>query len=106
MDILNWHELKMTLIHANVFVLGAITIRILQFIVVQVQGKDMVTHVTHGVNPITIHMCNSLMGPFINPLGTPDTPTLNSLNNHQHQMQKLWRCSRKIGNIIAEIREN
>ena len=65
-----------------------------------------VTHVTHGVNPITIHMCNSLMGPFINPLGTPDTPTLNSLNNHQHQMQKLWRCSRKIGNIIAEIREN
>jgi hypothetical protein len=82
---------------------GTITIRIPQFIVDQVQGKDMVTH---GVNPITNPMCNSLMGPFINPLGTPGTPTLNSLSNHLPLMQKLWRCSRKIGNIIAEIREN
>ena len=87
-----------------VVILGAITIQILQFIVDQVQGKVMVTH---GLNPITNPMFNSLMGPFINPLGTPGTPTpLNSLQRHQHQMQKLWRCSRKIGNIIAEIREN
>lgn len=82
---------------------GAITIRILQFIVDQVQGKDMVTH---GVNPITNHMCNSLMGPFINPLGTLVTLILLRLHSHQPQMQKLWRCSRRIGNIIAEIREN
>ena len=90
-----------------VVILGAITIQILQFIVDQVQGKDMVTHgvnlMTHGVNPITNPMCNSLMGPFINPLGTLVTLILHSLHNHQPQMQKLWKCSRKIGNIIVEI---
>ena len=61
--------------------------------------------VTNGVNPITNHMCNSLMGPFINPLGTLVTLILHRLQRHQPQMQKLWRCLRKTGNIIAEIRQ-